>query len=442
MKKKLLLIGCGCLLFASCKPETDVNNNYCIDENNNLTINYYQKDVKNSLVSFIEQGEPSQTRSLNESDMSETDCLAMLWQELSEEQKQLVKENINEVQITKDLYLELDSNTSASRALRTGDSSEVEKIKRVYALEERVKDAYSCYQVPIEMAKINNTNGINQDINADVVILKLGKENDWEGLQEVLSYINMKEDYNNLKTEFSELYLYENNTSRSLSRSSGDKYKENALMDDVGKRLKDGEVIITNSSSKAFILGDWMHAGIFSAEKYNSLGKNDGVHCVYTAQPDEYDSFPEDMKPDNPGYTCMDTIFMYTRQHKFCTLLPKAWSKDKAEKAVLYAKEKFYDNKAEYNLPWWEMLIPALNTSHDLTSSNVYCSKVAYSAWASQGVNLDSNTFAGNLVSPDDLHDSTISRYGSFTICIPFFSYTWTWTIYEAQANLNLYKCE
>ena len=442
MKKKLLLIGCGCLLLASCKNETGSNLDYKIDENNNVIINYYQKDAKGSLVSFLEQGEPVQARNLNESDFTEADCLAMLWQELSDEQKELVRKNIDDAQITKELYLKLDGGESISRALNAGDSSEVDRIKRIYALEERVKDAYSCYQVPIEMAKINNTNGINQDINADVVILKLGKENDWEGLQEVLSYINMKEDYNNLKTEFSELYLYENNTSRSLSRSSGDKYKENALMKDVGKQLKNGEIIITNSASKAFILGDWMHAGIFSEKNFINKGGNDGVHCVYTAQPDDYDNFPENMKPDNPGYACMDTIYMYTKQHKFCTLVPKAWSSDIAEKAVKYAKEEFYDKEPEYNLPWWEMLLPVLNTSHDLTSSNVYCSKVAYSAWASQGVNLDSNTFAGNLVSPDDLHDSTISRYGSFTICIPFFSYTWTWTIYEAQANLNLYKCE
>lgn len=80
------------------------------------------------------------------------------------------------------------------------------------------------------------------------------------------------------------------------------------------------------------------------------------------------------------------------------------------------------------------------DTSHDGTNKNTYCSKVVYTSWYNAGENLDAGTFAGNLVSPDDIFDSTIDRY--FTIKISFFGWskTWIWKTYESTAKLLAIK--
>ncbi len=122
------------------------------------------------------------------------------------------------------------------------------------------------------------------------------------------------------------------------------------------------------------------------------------------------------------------------------TLLPKNYSSAAAEKAVNTAKTVYYDAKPEYLLPLWEALNIG-NTSHDETAKNTYCSKVVYTAWNKAGTNLDGNTFAGNIVSPDDLYGSAFNRYRSMTIRILWWTKTWTWQTYSATSNV-LYRGE
>ncbi|MBQ9239388.1 MAG: hypothetical protein IJ191_08800, partial [Treponema sp.] len=216
-------------------------------------------------------------------------------------------------------------------------------------------------------------------------------------------------------------------------------YYDTPIRKKVGETLRDGTVLLTLSKKKAYVIaGDWAHGGIFSQELYKQNGGTDAVYCVYTAQPDEYGDFPNDMKPDRPGYACLDTIYMYTKQRKFATLLPKNYSAASARNAVQVAKEVYYDTWPEYKLPWWEIILPFPwhNSSHDLTNKNTYCTKVVYTAWKKQGVDLDAKTFAGNVVTPDDIYSSHVDRYCSFTIRILWWSKTWTWQTYSATSNL------
>lgn len=56
------------------------------------------------------------------------------------------------------------------------------------------------------------------------------------------------------------------------------------------------------------------------------------------------------------------------------------------------------------------------------------------------GVNLDSNTFAGNLISPDDIYSSSFDRYASITINLFCWSKTWTWQTYSATSKQLIIK--
>ena len=76
------------------------------------------------------------------------------------------------------------------------------------------------------------------------------------------------------------------------------------------------------------------------------------------------------------------------------------------------------------------------DTSHDMSVNYPYCSKVVYSAWRSAGVDLDSNTFGGNLVTPDDLYGSAFDRYITITINLIIWSKSWTIQTYSSTSHV------
>lgn len=223
------------------------------------------------------------------------------------------------------------------------------------------------------------------------------------------------------------------------SSSSSDETYSDPLVDNVGTKLSDGDVLVTISKDKAYaICGNWSHGGIFSAEDYIINGKTDSCYCVYTAQPGTYDEnfIPvNDTEPDRWGVACLETIHKYTKARKFAVLHPKDHSKEKAKNAVLEAKETFYKKEAPYNLPWWEILFLG-DSTHDLTNSNTYCTKVVYTAWKKNGIDLDADNFAGNLVSPDEIYGSSVQRTCTVTISLLWWSWSKTWVTYEPTTTV------
>ena len=434
MKKINFFIGFTVLAFVGCKNGTEYSPNYTFDAENNVNVSYYQKDAKADLLSFLQDGSSRSAYTVG----SEENIIGQMWQNLSDEERQMIKENINDVKMEVDYSLSFDASSSVARSVNSGDTKELDIIVKMHHLEEKIKDRYSDCLIPTSMAGLPDKEGLPPTVGAAMLIAQLGKENDWNRLYEILLYIGRALDFKDLKKDFEFAYgedadYMSEDTSRSLPT-----YKASVLMHDVGEKLKNGEVILTNSREKAYGFGKWMHAGIFAEKLYDKNSKRDASHCVYTAQPNLYQNFPRDMKPDRPGYACLDTIFMYTKQQKFCTLLPKGWTKEKAEKAVQKANDEFYDKNPKYHLPWWESFWLFEDTSHDMSCKNTYCSKVVYTAWKSQGINLDSNTFAGNIVSPDDIYDSAIKRAITVTIKVLWWSWSWEKVLYEPQADINL----
>lgn len=105
--------------------------------------------------------------------------------------------------------------------------------------------------------------------------------------------------------------------------------------------------------------------------------------CIYSTTDDAKKS-PSDIIPDRPGYTCLDTIYMYTKQKRVAAILPKNYSLEKGKQAANYAE-----------------------------------------------------TFAGCLVSPDDLYSSAFDRYAAIKIKILWWSKTWKYKIYSARSNIE-----
>lgn len=365
---------------------------------------------------------------------------AGLWNSLTEEEKQKVMENSDSVELSLNGIVAVDEDSSVGRAALAGDSSGLDNIAAMYGFMQKLNDWFKEYTISNDLMPESLRFDIQENVPL-VPVMEYCIQNElWSDVERILCNIDTTVTIDELKKEY-ELFNFSSDESELSNRAAilvG--YEDEALIENLGETLKDGTVILTSPKNKAFLIaGKWQHAGIFSKDLFIHNGANDATHCVYTAQPNNYDDFPEDMKPDNPGYACLDTIFMYTKQKRLATLLPKSYTNSKGAEAVNYAKTIYYDKKPEYCLPWWEML--GINdSSHDKGTCNTYCSKVVYTGWKKAGVDLDAETFAGNLVSPDDLYGSAVDRYIGIKIYFFGWSKTWEWKTYSAKSSIKLEK--
>lgn len=362
---------------------------------------------------------------------------AGLWDSLTEEEKQKVMENSDSVELSLNGIVAVDEDSSVGRAALAGDSSGLDNIAAMYGFMQKLNDWFKEYTISNDLMPESLRFDTQENIPL-VPVMEYCVQNElWSDVEKILCNIDTNITVDELKNEY-ELFNSSSNESEISNRAAilvG--YEDEELIENLGATLKDGTVILTSPKEKAFLIaGKWQHAGIFSKLLFDRNGQTDATHCVYTAQPDDYADFPEDMKPDNPGYACLDTIYMYTRQKRLATLLPIKYTNSKGAEAVDYAKTIYYDTKPAYCLPWWEML--GINdSSHDEGTSNTYCSKVVYTGWKKAGVDLDAETFAGNLVSPDDLYGSGFNVYRTVTIRFLWWSKSWTEKIYSGTSYIQ-----
>ncbi len=447
--KRISLMMVALATFVGCSQHINIGRHSAsvsVTEDNQVAVAYHEKDVSQEFREFLKNS-PANSRSALEDGTAtpEEMAFAQLWDSLTEEERQLMMENADSVEIQQDSYIAVDADSQAGRSALAGDTADLEAAAARYGFVVRLEDWFGGMTVPAslvpgELGEELATQGA-VEVPAAVLLEQYVQSKDWDTVDKFLAHLGNPVSLPTLKNEAALLdeALSRLQTDRGGSRASAVlDYRENPLRENVGRNLPDGTVLLTSCKEKAFIIaGQWVHAGIFSQKAYKDNGNYDGVHSVYTAQPDEYGGFPADMKPDRPGYACMDTVYMYTKQIRFAALKPKNYSATKAKAAVDVARRIFYNPRPKYSLPLWEIVpFPFFDTSHDLTNRNTYCSKVPYTAWRLQGVNMDSNTFAGNLVTPDDLYGSLYDTYKSFTIRFLWFKKTWRWKTYSAQSDL------
>jgi hypothetical protein len=317
----------------------------------------------------------------------------------------------------------------------------------------RLKDWFKGKEVPVSY-----TGEVFEDIDsgimvpANLAIQKLFLEGNWEAAIAVLNYLGMEAIEAELKAGWDAMAALDSEPAdppegRSMARSSSDGAYGSPMTSNLGASLRNGDVLMESGKSSAYITGTYNHAGIFSKSVYATGGSTDYVHSVYTAQPNgliqpkgsllypktsEYDI---DIRPDRPGYSCLDTIRLYTRQKKLAVIEPRNYTAASGASAVNYAKTIYYDPKVVYDLPLWETLGIG-DSSHNLKNDYTYCSKVPYTAWKKAGVNLDSDTALGHLVVPDDLYGSVYDWYRVITIRILFWTYTHSEKIFSATSRV------
>ena len=414
----------------STKSEIEINED-------SISKKFYTKNLTKNFTSFLEN--PTAISGRTAADGLSEECLfAEIWNDLTEEEQNMLLENAANLEVSKDSLLSIKNDSPASRAALNGDTTEIDSIAAIYSYNEWLNDYFGSYMTTLTI-KDEESKISHETMPANLAIEYLSKLEKWNEIENILLNLNSELTANDVKIKYNEMISYlelPQNTNISSRASITIGYQQEPIRERVGESLSDGTILLTCFKKKAFpiIGGDWAHAGIFSKDAFKKNGRTDSGHCVYTAQPNGYDNFPDFMKPDRQNHCCLDTICMYSYQKKMATMIPKNYSEAKAGEAVKYAKEAFYDHEdEEYHIPIFEFFGVG-DTSHDMTVKNPYCSKVVYSAWNKAGINLDSNKTCGNIISPDDIYGSAYNRYFTITLKILWWSKSWTVQTYNATS--------
>ncbi len=414
---------------------------------NEVSRTYFSKDTTKNFKKFLQNPEENvrkirAVRSENVADtstVSEGELFASLWESLTTEEKQMLYTNPDKVVVQCDSHLTVSEDSLVARYVRSKSADLLGEMVVVYGFNARLNDLFNGKTLPLSLLPEKFLDNSIKDVPAVPVFDKYIKEGNWDVVDSCLEYLDYPISLADLQKESEKLLVGMNE--QNIVRASGviDSNDKDPLRVDLGKTLVDGAVLLESFKDKAFyVAGKYSHGGIFSKELFDKGDGSDGTRCVYTAQPKKkkYKGTAEYIMPDRPGYACLDTIFMYTKFQRYAVILPKGYTDSNAKKAVNTAKTVFYDPKPEYKLPLWEVFFPWYDTSHDMTNKNTYCTKVVYTAWKSAGKDLDSNVFAGNLVSPDDIYGSTINRYKTIKVKSSKWSKTYTLQVYKATADL------
>jgi hypothetical protein len=416
--------------------------NYTVD-GDQVGLTYYSKDATNNFMAFLQNPKSvSPARNVSDPDdpveVTDADGFAGLWAALTEEERAQILANPGAINLEIDESVSVSADSELGRAITARNARTISELTGRFEIIAQLKDWFQDKEVPYTYAGIES--GIVETVSANMAVQKLLAENDMEGVAAILHYFDMGDRFDTLKTRWEAVTVVADEDAsgqRSAARASlGGAAYSTALYTNLGATLQDGDVLVMSRTGSAYISGTYNHAGIFSINAYrNSTNRNDGIRCVYTAQPTASKDFDSSLRPDRPGYACLDTISLYTLQNKAAVIRPRSYTEAKAETAVKHAKEVFYDKNIYYWLPVNEALNIG-NTSHNDTF-DAYCSKVVWHAWKKAGVDLDAKNFVGNLIAPDELYDSSYNWYTTYTI--KFFNIvikSWTEQTFAATSNV------
>ena len=142
MKKNLKPIFIGLLtglMLSSCAQQIKVNKGSGISFYNNLIKkNYYKKDAKSSFSEFLKNPDDNSRRALNAraARLAEEDCstkiteeemFAQIWTELSEDEKEMILKNTENINIQFESAIGVNANSSVGRAATNGDTRQIEQ---------------------------------------------------------------------------------------------------------------------------------------------------------------------------------------------------------------------------------------------------------------------------------------------------------------------------
>lgn len=238
------------------------------------------------------------------------------------------------------------------------------------------------------------------------------------------------------------------------SSSSGGSYYSNYLItdDEIEKGiLKTGQIIcrVSKLKNKGCIYGRYDHAGLIDLRKWITDG---GKINAYNTTLFVFSAYPEtskgdlqgDRMPEHLGYPSFEPLKNFTNGEEIAILEPIGTSDSEMEKAVAYTINKYNDKEGNNNF------------KYNLTK-NIYCSYMPYAGYKSIGIDLNSDVknqypalesfvwlnalclfpvhaiirgCVGQIITPDDIYNSSANQYGYkwFRVWVPTGYWKWKQT--------------
>lgn len=234
------------------------------------------------------------------------------------------------------------------------------------------------------------------------------------------------------------------------SSSSGSYYSNNLITDEEIKdgKLKTGQIIcrVSKLKSKGCIYGTYDHAGLIDLRgKKMADGKINATNStsfVFSAYPKtSKGDLQGDRMPEHLGYPSFEPLKNFTNGERIAILEPIRTSETEMERAVAYTVNKYNDKEDDDNF------------KYDLTK-NIYCSYMPYAGYKSIGIDLNSDVknqypalqsfvwldalllfpahaiirgCVGRIITPDDIYDSSSDQYGYawFRVWVPTGYWRW-----------------
>lgn len=234
------------------------------------------------------------------------------------------------------------------------------------------------------------------------------------------------------------------------SSSSGSYYSNNLITDEEIKdgKLKTGQIIcrVSKLKSKGCIYGTYDHARLIDLRgKKMADGKINATNStsfVFSAYPKtSKGDLQGDRMPEHLGYPSFEPLKNFTNGERIAILEPIRTSETEMERAVAYTVNKYNDKEDDDNF------------KYDLTK-NIYCSYMPYAGYKSIGIDLNSDVknqypalqsfvwldalllfpahaiirgCVGRIITPDDIYDSSSDQYGYawFRVWVPTGYWRW-----------------
>lgn len=292
MKKLVYLIICG-LIFFSCSNFNSTEESEIKITENTIEKVYFKKDSSDEFKKFLKLSESRklQSRNLENEEITNENLFSLMWEDLSEEEKNKLIDNSDEINIQIESGLEIPIKNEFSRSILNGNTEELDFLAANFSFSEHLKYWFGNTMISIDLLpeeyfpKVEEKE-IYKNVLLSNVIENLSHNENWGLIEKILKELNSEISLKMIQTEYEKLKEFDlrENTSRSSGASVVTDFYSNPLINDFGDNLKDGTVLLTAGKKKAFLIaGNWAHAGIFSKKLYNST-EGDKSYCVYTAQ--------------------------------------------------------------------------------------------------------------------------------------------------------------
>ena len=395
-----------------------------------------------------------------------------LYEKATEEEKQYLIENIDNISFKFDIVTEVNDTTNDK------EKAILEQQKQLNQVEDEIYNNLGVTELAIESTGTRSNSEINYNLKKYRV---LNKHNRYRSTNEVIvkaydlaiyflmsGEIEEVENINKmLKTnidmgKLKALNIKRNETTRSGVPNSSFKQEQAGALDWVKANAKNGDIVSRGMETLRCIYGIYDHSSLFNRKRFDDGQKRkEGkwARCMLASYPTGSQPSSPERSTERVEYASYEPLANFIDTSKTVVNRYKYWYYGYGDAALMEAEKHFYGNgnKSDYD-KWcqgwywngsghyaYNCISEYLNiTDASYRSREVvnYCSFIAWYGYNKKGIELDSDAYfresGGNMIVPDDLVDSCLNYDKYIWVAIKQNGACGEWTKWEYQ-NIRVF---